>query len=171
MGNVASLAQARSNRPHHVFARRYVICGSMSFAPMMQRISHRLAEQEVAAVVPDDVDFAAEYGSQENYEKFKRAVSRAHIAKVRDPRTIGIIVANFDKHGIRSYVGPNTFAEIAIAFADGKRVHLFNGIPSNYADELTAWGVKDLSGNLESLVGEYHEICRLDRRQLKLPWF
>lgn len=171
MVNVASLAQVRTNRFRNTFARRFVICGSMSFASNMQRISHKLAEQDVASVVPDDVDLAAEYGSQEAYERFKRAVSRAHIAKVRDPRTVGIVVANFDKHGIKGYIGPNTFAEIAIAFADGKRIYLLNGIPTNFADELAAWGVKDLKGNLESLVTEYHEICQLDRRQLNLPWY
>jgi hypothetical protein len=170
MGNVASLGTPRLIHERKQLKRRFVICGSMAFAMQMGRISNSLAEQDVTAVPPDDVDLTAEFGDQETYMKFKRAVSRAHIAKVRDPKTIGIVVANFEKHGVRSYIGPNTFAEIAIAFADRKRIFLLNGIPSTYADELSAWGVTDLKGNLQPLVGQYNQLCQKDRSQLNLPW-
>ncbi|WP_095081681.1 hypothetical protein [Mesorhizobium sophorae] len=142
----------------------------MAFATEMDRVARLLAEDGVRAVIPEDIDVAAELGSQSSYNQFKRAVSRAHIAKVRDPRTIGILVINFDKHGMRSYIGPNTFAEIAVAFADRKRIYVLNGTPNMYADELSAWGVTDLAGDLGPLVEQYRHLCRQDRSQLKLPW-
>jgi hypothetical protein len=142
----------------------------MSFVPDMVRISELLAARNVVSVLPDDVDLTAEYGTPEQYNRFKRGVSRAHINKVRDPQTIGIVVVNINKRGIRGYIGPNTFAEIAIAFADAKKIFVMNGIPSGFGDELNAWGVRDLNGNLEPLVSEYHEQCRQDRSQLNFPW-
>ncbi len=142
----------------------------MAFANEMDRVARLLAEDGVRAVTPEEVDVAAEFGRQSSYNQFKRAVSRAHITKVRDPRTIGILVINFDKHGVTSYIGPNTFAEIAVAFADRKRIYVLNGIPSMYADELSAWGVTDLAGDLGSLAEQYRNLCQQDRSQLKLPW-
>ncbi|WP_146220755.1 hypothetical protein [Gluconacetobacter entanii] len=142
----------------------------MSFIPDMMRISELLATRNVVSVLPDDVDLTSEYGTQEQYNRFKRGVSRSHINKIRDPQSIGIVVVNFNKRGVKSYIGPNTFAEIAIAFADAKKIFIMNGMPSGYSDELNAWGVRDLNGNLEPLVSEYHEQCRHDRSQLNFPW-
>lgn len=169
MANVAS-PTVRTIRHAKPFVRRFVVCGSMAFAMQMDRICSRLSELGVPALAPDDVDLAADFSDQRQYEMFKRTVSKAHISKVRDPRTIGIIVANFQKHGMRSYIGPNTFAEIAVAFADSKAIFLMDGTPNNFADELSAWGVHDLKGNLEPLVGKYRELCQRDVNQLSLPW-
>lgn len=174
---VSSDGVKNSAKKQRVFARRVVICGSMAFSAHMERVAKHLADYDVLAVLPDDKDMAAEMGGQGGYEQFKRAVSRAHIAKVRDPRTVGILVVNFDKRGIKSYIGPNTFAEIAIAFADRKKVYLLNGIPGMYADELSAWGVTDLAGNLEKVAEQLRQTCRteqksehnLEKTQLKLP--
>ncbi|MBD9507971.1 hypothetical protein IB277_14590 [Ensifer sp. ENS07] len=170
MENVVSQGSHPSLKEQRPFQRRFVICGSMAFAPQMERIAQHFAERDILAIPPDDVDLTAEYGTQAEYNRFKRGASIAHIRKIRDPRTIGILVANFEKHGRRSYIGPNSFAEIAIAFAGRKRVFVLDGIPRDYADELNAWGVVDLKGNLDTACDLYREICLKDRKQLKLPW-
>tara|TARA_Y100000815_G_scaffold72800_1_gene61562 strand:+ start:20745 stop:21176 length:432 start_codon:yes stop_codon:yes gene_type:complete len=143
----------------------------MAFARRMDEICSRLAEQDVLAIAPDDVDTGAEFSDQKYYQRFKKEVSRRHIKKVRDPRTIGIVVANYEKYGTPSYIGANTFAEIAIAFADNKAIFLLDGIPANYSDELSAWGVHDLRGSLDPLVFRYRDRCRKDLSQLRLPCF
>ena len=171
MANVASLATPWTGKNDNSFKRRFVVCGSMAFARQMDEICSRLAEHDVLAVAPDDVDTGAEFGDQKNYHRFKREVSKTHIKKVRDPRTIGIVVANFEKRNMPSYIGANTFAEIAIAFADNKAIFLLDGIPANYSDELSAWGVHDLRGSLDPLVFRYRDLCRKDVNQLRLPWF
>jgi hypothetical protein len=153
-----------------VFERRVVLCGSMTFAREMDEIARRLHAAGVHAITPDDIDLAMEYRTQDDYVQFKRSVSRVHISKVRDPRTLGILVVNYDKHGIPSYIGPNTFAEIAIAFADRKRIFVLNGMPKAYSDELLAWGAKDLRGDLRPLTQEYLQVCVREPPQGRLPW-
>jgi hypothetical protein len=167
----AALQAGAHLRPEKTgFERRVVLCGSMTFAREMDEIARRLHAAGVQAIPPRDIDLAAEYRNQDDYAHFKRFVSRAHISKVRDPRTLGILVANYDKHGVPSYIGPNTFAEIAIAFADCKRIFLLNGMPREYSDELLAWGAEDLRGDLRPLTEEYLKVCVRDRPQFRLPW-
>ena len=171
MQNVAYQAFPNALKEERSFQRRFVICGSMIFAPHMEQIARSFAERDILAIPPDDVDLAAEFGSQNDYNTFKRAVSRAHLAKIRDPRTVGILVANYEKHGRRSYIGPNSFAEIAVAFAGGKGIFVLDGIPPEYFDELNAWGVVDLKGNIDTLAELFERKCPKDLKQLKLPWY
>ncbi|MER9207841.1 MULTISPECIES: hypothetical protein [unclassified Mesorhizobium] len=171
MANAASSGMPWTRKNDNSFRRRFVVCGSMAFAHKMDEICSRLAEHDVLAVAPDDVDAGADFSEQKSYQRFKKEVSKRHIKKVRDPRTIGIVVANFEKHGTRSYIGANTFAEIAIAFADNKAIFLLDGIPRNFSDELSAWGVHDLRGSLDPLIFRYRDLCRKDLNQLRLPCF
>ena len=52
----------------------------------------------------------------------------------------GILVLNFDKKGIKNYIGGNTLMEIAFAYVGGKKIFLTNPIPDSvsYVDELKA---------------------------------
>lgn len=81
-----------------------------------------------------------------------------HIRKIRDnEKTFGILVMNIDKHGIPNYIGPNTFAEIAVAITHYKKVYLFQGIPAFYRDELVAWNVIGLNGDIDRIIKDYWE--------------
>jgi hypothetical protein len=77
-----------------------------------------------------------------------------------DPRTFAVLAINADKHGIRDYIGPNTFAEVAVAFSQGKRIYLLQDVPQNLEDELRAWGVVPLRGDLGRLVGDFFACCQ-----------
>jgi len=52
----------------------------------------------------------------------------------------GILVLNFDKKGIKNYIGGNTLMEIAFAYVLGKKIFLINPIPDSvsYVDEIKA---------------------------------
>lgn len=123
---------------------RIVLCGSMAFSEDMSRIKAILADHGVECVGPEALDTEAETGEAPLGREYKRKVSRIHMDKVKAPSTAAILVANFDKHGIPGYVGPNTFAEIAVAFSQNKPIFLLNGLPDVYVDELSAWGAVDL---------------------------
>ena len=62
-----------------------------------------------------------------------------------------MLVVNSDKKGVKNYIGANTFAEIAIAFYFEKKLYLLNDIYGPYSDELLAWNVIPLKGNLNLL--------------------
>lgn len=167
----AALSTALRKVPLPSPERRLVICGSMTFLPQMSRIRHALDLNGVPAMTPNDADRGIELLEPAKYLQIKRSLSLSHMRKVQNPITYGILVANFDKHGVTGYIGPNTFAEIAVAFATSKTIYLLNVIPPQYGDELTAWGVRELDGDLSQIRVEYEELCRQNPPQMRLPQF
>jgi len=101
-------------------------------------------------------------------EEFKRRVSFAYLKKIRHPSTFAVLAVNLDRHGIPNYIGPNTFAEITVAFAQSKRIYLYQGMPEAYVDELSAWRAVLLNGSLQQLATDFWQSCMQEDKQLKL---
>jgi hypothetical protein len=74
---------------------------------------------------------------------------------ILDPATWGILVVNPDRRGSENYIGPNAFAEAAVAFASGRHIFVLNNIPSSYDDELRAWGARCLDGDIRHLADAF----------------
>ena len=140
-------------------SRRVVLCGSMTFYGEMIRVQHRLDKLSVPVSLPDAEDERIMALGIDQYERFKRRVSLAHMRRVRHRSTFGILVLNLDKRGVADYIGPSTFAEIAMATAFSKRVYLLGSCPESYADELAAWGAVALDGRLDRLIEDYWMTC------------
>ncbi len=148
-------------------AKAVVICGSMSFYKLMLKLHEDLAQVGVPSVIPsDDGDYRLSFVNT-LFESYKKAASFRHIVRIRNKHTYGILVVNPEKHGISDYIGPNTFAEIAIAFAHRKRIYLFGQIPEFYQDEISAWGGVSLGGDLSVLVSDFQNNTAVDDSQ---PW-
>ena len=161
---------APDNRPSgslHAM-RRVVVCGSMTFYGIMIRLREQLVAEGVEALLPNAETHFLESTSQDQFETIRHAFSRNHIRRIRNPLTYGILVANFDKHGIRDYIGPSTFAEIAIAAVHGKKVFVFNEFPTVYEDELSLWRAEALHGRLERLIDLYRQACLRPIRQFNM---
>jgi hypothetical protein len=171
MPSAVSLRNDSESTADYFAAKRIVVSGSMAFSAQMREIKGQLDLLNVRTVVPDDVDGDLTHYDSRSYLAFKKAVSVAHINKIKDPRTYAVLVANFDKNGIYGYIGANTFAEISVAFSSRKKIFLFSEIPRQYADELTAWGAVALNGDLAQLVRIYERSCRHATAQLRFPQF
>lgn len=130
---------------------RVVLAGSMSVLHVMSQLADELREAGIETVVPEPDDDASLW-TVEAVNRHKRAVSKAHMDCIRDDQTKAVLVANLDRHDVDSYIGPNTFAEIAVAFADDRKVFLLQGMPVMYEDELLAWGVECLHGDVSRVV-------------------
>jgi hypothetical protein len=136
--------------------QRIVICGSMSFYADMVTYARTLRKEGIEIVIPESDDPFIETFSEEAFQEVKLNASMRHIRKIRDHvKTFGILVLNRDKHGIANYIGPNTFAEIAIALAHYKKIYLFQDMPKFYRDELSTWGVICLNGDLSRIINDY----------------
>ena len=61
-----------------------------------------------------------------------------------------IVVGNFEKNGIKDYIGGNVFLEIGFAHVADKKIFLYNPIPEGvpYADEIKAMVDNVLNGDL-----------------------
>jgi hypothetical protein len=108
---------------------RIVVCGSMTFYGEMLQLQDRLQKTLVRTVLPDAEDERMAALGPDEVERFKRRVSLAHMRRVRHRSTFGILAVNLDKRGVTDYIGPSTFAEIAMAAAFNKRVYLLGGYP------------------------------------------
>lgn len=142
--------------------RTVVICGSMKNLDLMSEIAELLKSTGLNVVTPVP-DEPAGHWTVEASRVVKREASRRHMGYIRQPGTAAILVVNVDRPGAHDYVGPNSFAEIGVAFADDRPVYLLQGMPDCYADELAAWGVECLNGDLGRLVDAIGGNVRVDR--------
>lgn len=145
-----------------------VICGSMAFYSNMLEHKRILQNAGINTLIPDSDNDLINSLQETDFQKIKRRASMKHIRRIRDQKTFGILVLNYDKHGISDYIGANTFAEIAIAVAHYKRIYLFQGLPDFYREELLAWQVVCLNGSLKSLIRDCKEASILENIQPKL---
>lgn len=149
--------------------RQIVICGSMSFYPEMVELQRQLREYGVSSVVPDIDNYIREELTLKQYQALKSKVCRNHLDRVQHRSTFAVLAVNLDKHGIPSYLGPNTFAEVAVAFSKRKRIYLYQEMPEMYEDELTAWGAICLRSSLKTLVADFCSTRSVQNLQLGLP--
>ena len=86
----------------------------------------------------------------------KIIASRAHFNRIIS-NDIYVLIVNEEKNGIKNYIGPNSLCEIACSFYCNRKIFLLNDIYEPYKDELYAWGVIPLKGDLELLTNYYKE--------------
>lgn len=120
---------------------------------LMAKIGNLLRSAGLEAVAPDP-DEPGENRTAETSKQRKCNASRRHMDHIRHRSTAAILVVNPDRPGAKDYVGPNAFAEISVAFLDRRRVFLLNGMPTAYAEELGAWGVRCLNWDIRPLLEE-----------------
>ena len=140
---------------------KITICGSVKFAdklvdiynelkklghePMMHEQMFGLANGTAAQLTDmangaENCDIKRKY----NYIKFWHGLIKSGDA---------ILVCNFDKNGIKNYIGGNTLMEIGFAHVNDKKVFLLNPIPEDvgYKDEIKAMAGIIINGDLTKI--------------------
>ncbi len=128
---------------------RIVISGSMQFLNEMKKYKRLIEKKGFTVILPEEDNW--DKITPEQINNFKRIVSKRYFDIIADANTTALLVVNSDKKGVKNYIGANTFAEIAIAFYFEKKIYLLNDIYGPYSDELLAWNVIPLKGNLNLL--------------------
>jgi len=121
--------------------KRIVLCGSRKFKNQILILGEELKNKGYEIVVPKE--FLVEMDKREH--------SMLHFSEIANERTDAVLIVNEDKEEIKNYIGPNSFAEIAMAFYFGKKVYLKNDIYIPYQDELLGWGVIPLKGEINKI--------------------
>lgn len=92
------------------------ICGSMVFADQMEAIANSLGLLGCEALTPAKEERDQDWSdlSDASLIALKRSYVDRHLEKIR--RSDAVLVANYRKHEIEGYLGPNTLIEAAFAY-------------------------------------------------------
>lgn len=151
----ASIAVDKNKVRNEMRLRNIVICGSMAFYAEMLNVSNMLKNWGIPTIIPKEESKEKELLSEEQFYDFKRKVSSQYLSKIRDNSTYAILVLNQEKRGVKNYIGANTLVEISMAFCWGRAIYLLNDFYEPLKEELMAWRVVNLNGNLERLIEDY----------------
>lgn len=121
--------------------KNIVLCGSMKVKDKILEVSDQLTKTGFNVLLPKEC--------MEGLPKVY--ASRKHFERIVDKENTYVLIVNAEKKGIKNYIGPNSFAEIAFAFYFNKKIYLLNDIYEPYEDELIGWGVIELHGDLTKI--------------------
>jgi len=141
---------------------KIVICGSSTFREKMLEYRDRLREIGHEPIVHPDYEAFCRGEKQEilkqvaagEHHKVKREQGyiKWHYQAIVDSEAI--LVINFDKRGIKNYIGGNTLMEIGFAHVNDKKIFLLNPIPEelSYVDEIKAMVDTVLDDDLKKII-------------------
>lgn len=117
---------------------KIVLSGSKKFIPKFFELEKQLTNMGHQVVVPREFMVEME----------KRDASLLHFSEIQKDDVDCLLIVNESKNGFENYIGANGFAEIAFGFYFQKKVYLLNDIYEPYREELEAWSIIPLKGNL-----------------------
>lgn len=123
-----------------IMNKTIILCGSMKVKNKIFEVKEILESYDFNVLLPEECI----------KEIDKKEASRAHFNRIIS-NDADILIVNEEKNNIKNYIGPNSLCEIACAFYYNKKIYLLNDIYEPYKDELEAWDVIPLNGNLENL--------------------
>ena len=95
---------------------------------------------------PDAEKKSWDLGEKEHSE-FKARMFK--MSEERISKVDAVLTLNFDKHGMKNYIGGATFIEIYEAFMQHKKIYLYNAIPEGMLyDEIIGFSPIILNGDL-----------------------
>jgi len=140
---------------------KITICGSSAFKEQMLEYRDKLFAMGHEAIVHPDYEAFVKGEKQEiwslveNGEHYLAKKTQGYIKWYYDAicSSDGILVLNFDKKGIKNYIGGNTLMEIGFAHVHGKKIYLLNPVPEDvsYGDEIKAMYDEILDGDLNNI--------------------
>ena len=121
--------------------KKIVLCGSKKFIPKFYELEKELKNMGFNVVVPREFIVDME----------KKDASLLHFSEIDKEDVDALLIVNESKNGQNNYIGANGFAELAFGFYKGKDIFLLNDIYEPYSEELVAWEVIPLRGDISKL--------------------
>lgn len=137
---------------------KITICGSMSFAEEMKDIAFRLETRGHTAILPNDVDDHIKDKNLKHKDDTSITteklmfLTKDHMNKIDN--SDAILVLNYDKKGIKNYLGSSAFVETTYALANNKKIFFFNEIPDMpyISDDLKAFNITVINSDLDKII-------------------
>jgi len=134
---------------------KIAVCGSMTFAKEMLECKTTLEGLGHTCILPVECEDYAQgkvisSGAEGIARKREKNLIRNYFDILRDADAA--LVLNYDKNGVKGYVGPNSFLEIGFAHVLRKPIYLLHGIPDHhFTEEILAMEPICLNGDLNNL--------------------
>jgi len=138
---------------------KITICGSVMFRKEMVKVRDKLNEMGQEGIICSVMEDLA-LGRN---PKLMKKIEENHVQVKKDGGFIkwyynsivnsdAILVLNYDKNGIKNYIGGNTLMEIGFAHVHNKKIFLLNPVPEiSYKDEILAMEPVILNGDLSKI--------------------
>ena len=127
----------------------FLIC-SKAFYCEIEPIKKALEEMGHEIVLPNSYDNPGiekqcwENGTHNEFKAKMFRLSREKIGEID-----AVLTLNYDKHGVKNYIGGATFLELYEAFMQNKKIYLMNDIPQGILfDEIEGFSPIIINGNL-----------------------
>jgi hypothetical protein len=132
------------------------VVGSMQFTEKMIALRDELIKLGHDAFV---TNLAEPFIGKSDVEKEKiKLDQKMHSDAIREfwdmmQHGEAILVANYDKHGIKNYIGGNTFLEIGFAHVLNQKIFMLNPVPEMpyYKTEIVAMSPIIINGDLNNV--------------------
>ncbi|RJQ33849.1 hypothetical protein C4566_02885 [Candidatus Parcubacteria bacterium] len=142
---------------------KITICSSLAFSKEAGEVAERLKKAGHEVLLPattekilvgllrvSEVEKEKELGlSADRAIKNNAIINHYNKIKASD----AILSLNYEKNGVKNYIGGSVFMEIAFAFVLGKKIFLLNDIPDvSYKDEIIAMQPIIINNDLTKIV-------------------
>ncbi|HCU71188.1 MAG TPA: hypothetical protein DIC35_05570 [Candidatus Moranbacteria bacterium] len=135
---------------------KIAIVGSSKFAKQMVEYQDRLIElghvvdvheHYVAQARGEMKDMIERISNEHASLKIENDYIKYHYNEI--VKSDAVLVLNFDKNGVRNYIGGNTLMELGFAHVHDKKIFLLNPIPEiSYSEEIQAVEPEVINGDL-----------------------
>ncbi len=132
----------------------FVIC-SKAFYGRIPEIKIELEKMGHIITLPNSYDNPTAENEYRNLGKEAHSAWKAtmfeHSSKVIEEMD-AVLVLNFEKNGVKNYIGGATFLEMYDAFRMGKKIYLYNDIPEGILkDEIIGFSPVLIDGDMQKV--------------------
>ena len=128
----------------------FIIC-SKAFYSEIKPIKESLENKGYEVFLPHtylNPDKEQKAWEGETHSEFKARMFR--LSEERIKNMDAVLVLNYEKHGIKNYIGGSTFLEMYEAFRNNKKIYMYNPIPEGLLyDEIDGFSPIIINGDLE----------------------
>lgn len=127
---------------------KITLCGSTKFYTLIEELKYNLEKVGMEVLTPP-LEESGDYDSLGENDKIKRKkyYIDLHLNKIKT--SDAILIANYDKNGVKNYIGANTFLEMGFAYCLGKKIYILHDIPvQQNTDEIKGLQPIILKGNV-----------------------
>lgn len=132
------------------------VSGSMQYTEKLLEIAEQLRAMGHQVFTPQNTERYIGKTDEEKEEikldeKYNNDAIREFWRPMQDADAL--IVVNYDKHGIKNYIGGNAFLEMGFAYVLNQKIYLMNPIPDipYYGTEIIAMQPIVLNGDLNKI--------------------